>query len=223
MQLRHISLAGMVTVLLLMIAFSTSAQKPLYLVFLNTNPEREQLPEAEVAELQKGHLNNISRLYDNGDLLLAGPFEGSGGIFVLTAASLQEAGSLLETDPAISAGRFNIEVYPMKVLTGMICMQDDIYEMIGMNFVHFIKKNDTPSNKTAKLFRKYAREEAIFSFSYGMNEDAQSFVAIISSDQDPDLFAQKSPLLRTGGFQYEVKSWWTTNETFCTDKKRKIN
>ena len=120
----------LLTLLFTASVFITEAQKPLYLVFLNTDPDREILPEEEVAELRKGHLANIGRLYEEGQLILAGPFEGGGGVFVLTASSGKEAKAHLSTDPAIRAQRFKIELSPMKILSGMICEQDGPCEKI---------------------------------------------------------------------------------------------
>ena len=53
-----------------------------------------------------GHMNNISRLANNGSLVLAGPFGKNDlylGLFVLNVSGFEEAKKLLETDPAIKA------------------------------------------------------------------------------------------------------------------------
>ena len=64
----------------------------------------------------RGHLDNISRLADEGKLIVAGPFGKNDltyrGLFILTTPSTEEALSLLKTDPAIAAGVFDIEVLP---------------------------------------------------------------------------------------------------------------
>lgn len=57
---------------------------------------------------------NIRRLAAEGKLTLAGPFQDAGdlrGLFVLDAASIEEARALCATDPAIQAGRLRAEVY----------------------------------------------------------------------------------------------------------------
>ena len=69
------------------------------------------------AKLQKGHMDNIGRLYYEGKLKVAGPFGDNGdwrGIFIFDAETKEEVDSLLKTDPAIAAGRlkYDIIVYP---------------------------------------------------------------------------------------------------------------
>ena len=61
---------------------SLSAQKQhdLFFVFLNSNPDREKLPDAEAEKLQAAHIANIDSLYETGDLVAAGPFSNGGGI-----------------------------------------------------------------------------------------------------------------------------------------------
>jgi uncharacterized protein YciI len=72
--------------------------------------------EQEKQQLMRGHLDNISRLAEEGKLIVAGPFGKNElnyrGLFILTTASTAEAQDLLKTDPAIAAGVFDIEVLP---------------------------------------------------------------------------------------------------------------
>ena len=53
-----------------------------------------------------GHMKNIHRLVEEGKLIVAGPFGKNDkdfrGLFILDVKTLEEASSLLETDPAIS-------------------------------------------------------------------------------------------------------------------------
>jgi len=75
----------------------------------------ESLSPAEVAEIQKGHRAKINRLVNTGQILLAGPVDEAGdlrGIFIYKTATLVEARQLVDTDPAVQAGRLRIEVYP---------------------------------------------------------------------------------------------------------------
>jgi len=62
-----------------------------------------------------GHMKNIGRLADEGKLVLAGPLgkndKSYRGIFILNVKTEEEAGELLQTDPAISEGLLDVEIY----------------------------------------------------------------------------------------------------------------
>jgi len=64
-------------------------------------------------ELFKGHFSNMSRLAEEGKLVLAGPFiegEPKRGLFILNVASIEEAQVLVQSDPSIAAGIFQVEL-----------------------------------------------------------------------------------------------------------------
>jgi uncharacterized protein YciI len=82
--------------------------------FLKKGPNRNQ-SEEEAGRLMKGHLDNIGRLAAEGKLVVAGPFMDDGelrGIYIFDVATLEEAAALTATDPAIQAGRLQMELHP---------------------------------------------------------------------------------------------------------------
>jgi len=91
-----------------------------YMAFLRRGPawSAERTPEAVAAS--EGHMANIQRLAACGKLLIAGPFDvganppsdALAGIFIFDVPTLEEAVALTQTDPAVKAGRFTIEVMP---------------------------------------------------------------------------------------------------------------
>jgi len=84
------------------------------MAFLKAGPNRDQ-DSVTSANLQRAHLDNIQRLADEGKLVLAGPFMDDGeirGIYIFNVTSLDEARKLTETDPAIIAGRLEMELRP---------------------------------------------------------------------------------------------------------------
>lgn len=88
--------------------------KRYFLALLHKGPTWAPGESPEVLALQEGHMANIRRLADEGKLVLAGPFEDAGdlrGLFVLDAASLEEARALCDSDPAIAAGRLRAEIF----------------------------------------------------------------------------------------------------------------
>ena len=85
-----------------------------YLALLYRGPAWTADQTPEVKRLQEGHMANIERLAESGKLVLAGPFEDEGnlrGLFLLRAASKEEAEALCKTDPAIQAGRLRAELH----------------------------------------------------------------------------------------------------------------
>ncbi len=84
------------------------------MAFLKTgpNPSKDSLTRAK---LQRAHLDNITRLAEEGKLLLAGPFLDGGdirGIYVFDVKTTEEAEALTKTDPAIQAGSLVMELHP---------------------------------------------------------------------------------------------------------------
>jgi len=84
------------------------------MAFLKAGPTKIE-DKAKLAELQKAHLRNITRLVNAGKLVVAGPFMDEGdveGIFIFNVQSIEEARTLTETDPAIQAGTLTMELRP---------------------------------------------------------------------------------------------------------------
>ncbi|HRW98769.1 MAG TPA: YciI family protein, partial [Cyclobacteriaceae bacterium] len=70
-------------------------------VFLNTRTDKPELQKEELDELMKGHLANIRRLVKEGKMIMAGPFDGGGGIFIMNSNSVDSVKNWLKTDPGI--------------------------------------------------------------------------------------------------------------------------
>lgn len=87
--------------------------KTYVMALLKSGPNRGGSPQYRDS-LQKAHLDNISRLAEEGKLVLAGPFMDDGelrGIYVFNVTSLEEAQALTASDPAIRAGSLVMELH----------------------------------------------------------------------------------------------------------------
>lgn len=77
----------------------------------NTTTDKEKLNE-----YFRGHMDNIGRLAKEGKLIVAGPLgkndKAYRGIFILDVKTVEEAQKLVETDPAVKAKVFDVELYP---------------------------------------------------------------------------------------------------------------
>jgi len=88
--------------------------KQFWFVMLLKGNNRTQ-DSATAAKLQEGHMANISKLYKEGKLKVAGPFGDDGnwrGVFIFDVATKEEVEQLLQADPAIAAGRLAYEIHP---------------------------------------------------------------------------------------------------------------
>ena len=115
-------------------------------VFLHKKSSAEQLPKEQLDKIMEGHLANIERLAKEGKLLVAGPFDGGGGIFILNTTSTDEARQWLSTDPGIQANRWDIEILPYTPRIGAVCVAKEPYEMVTYSFIRFVEKSTAMEN-----------------------------------------------------------------------------
>ncbi|MCW3116531.1 MAG: hypothetical protein JWM28_613 [Chitinophagaceae bacterium] len=95
------------------------AISPYWFVMLKKGTTRSQ-DSTSAAKIQEGHMANINRLYNEGQLKVAGPFGDDAdwlGIFIFDAAATgcqtkDDVEKLLKTDPAVAAGRLTYEIHP---------------------------------------------------------------------------------------------------------------
>lgn len=82
--------------------------------FLKEGPNRDQ-DSLLAAQIQKAHMDNISRMTEDGKLVVAGPFmddQEIKGIYIFAFDNLEEAEELTNSDPAVQAGRLIMELHP---------------------------------------------------------------------------------------------------------------
>lgn len=77
----------------------------------NTTTDKEKLNQ-----YFRGHMENIGKLAKEGKLVVAGPLgkndKNYRGIFILNVKTVEEAKKMVETDPAVQAKVFDVELYP---------------------------------------------------------------------------------------------------------------
>lgn len=92
--------------------------KSYMLVILKTGSKDDEITDkAQRSELFKGHFSNMTAMEKSGKLQLAGPFAtkntlGYRGIFLLDVKTEAEAQTLLQNDPTIKTGIFDVEILP---------------------------------------------------------------------------------------------------------------
>jgi uncharacterized protein YciI len=88
--------------------------KPYVLVILKTG-ENKTTDKEETNRLFRGHMENIQRLVKEGKLIVAGPLGKNDqtyrGIFILDVPTIEEANTLVQTDPAVKEKLFAVELF----------------------------------------------------------------------------------------------------------------
>lgn len=88
------------------------------LIILKTGPKDALITDKKQREeLFKGHFTNMTSMEKSGKLKMAGPFAtknglGYRGIFLLDVKTEEEANILLQNDPTIKTGIFEVEILP---------------------------------------------------------------------------------------------------------------
>lgn len=96
---------------------SIPSQNDYVFVFLKTGPVTD-LSEERTEELQRGHFANMDRLWDQGLLLISGPFGDprpdpeNRGMFIFDVAEVAIAEDLTRSDPALQAGALRLVAFP---------------------------------------------------------------------------------------------------------------
>ena len=88
------------------------------LIILKTGPKDAVITDKKQREeLFKGHFTNMTAMEKSGKLKMAGPFAtknelGYRGIFLLDVKTEEEAKTLLQNDPTVKNGIFEVEILP---------------------------------------------------------------------------------------------------------------
>jgi uncharacterized protein YciI len=102
---------------------TTYTMRRYVMVMLYTGKKANKIPKDQVPKLMEGHMANINRLAKEGKLLVAGPMDDDTdlqGIFILDCESVDEAKLLVDTDPAVAAGRLRAEYHPWWTARGTV-------------------------------------------------------------------------------------------------------
>ncbi|MBX2944541.1 MAG: hypothetical protein KF725_01810 [Cyclobacteriaceae bacterium] len=209
-----------ITFFLLFCLSGVAQNKQYTFVFLNTRTDKTELPKEEVDKLMEGHLANITRLAKEGKLIVAGPFDGGGGIFILNTTSIDEANAWLSTDPGIQANRWKLDVLPYQPRIGGVCAAKEPYEMVTYNFIRFrsnIHKEtvgDYPMllKKHDEYLKQLAKNGNVI--TEGIFDDQEGGILIMKGDIQAEVF-ENDPAVKGGTLLFEVKKLWVAKGAFC--------
>lgn len=189
-------------------------------VFLNSRSDKTELPKDELDKLMEGHLGNIQRLANEGKLLVAGPFDGGGGIFIFNSNSMDTVKQWLSTDPGIQANRWRVEVFPYIPRVGSVCAVETNTEMVTYTFIRYIstitKFNVQKAGETFKkhddYLKKIVRTGNVVTEGIFPNRDGG--ILVMRGDVDPAMI-EADPSMADAVFSIEFKKLWIAKGSFC--------
>ena len=207
--------------LVILVATLCPAQEKQYsIVFLNRNPDAAQLSKEDLKKIMDGHLSTQERLWKEGKLIASGPFEGGGGMFIMTSSDIAQVKEWISIDPSIVADRWIIEVFPYKPRYGSVCPVGENYEMTSHAFVRF---DAIVSKFTANNFPALMREhdqylKALQATGNVLTEvifgDNVGGILVMKGELDP-IVIEGDPAVKAGLIETKQKKLFIAKGSFC--------
>lgn len=191
----------------------------LVFVFLHHKPDKTELPKEEVEKIMSGHMANIQRMAKEGKLLVAGPFEGGGGIFIFNTASVDDVSLWLNDDPGVKANRWNVEVLPYHWEIGQPRLVPEPIEMTQYSFVRFVpsiaRRNTINASSLFNKHREYVKEiqNTGIIIAEGVFGDTAGGILVIKGEFNKTLI-ESDPAVSEGLLTVDVKKWYVARGAF---------
>lgn len=212
-----------VFVLLLISTLAASAQDYEHIfVFLNSKKDADAMPKEQLDKIMEGHLANIRRLIQEGKMLMAGPFDGGGGIFIFKSNSIDSVRNWLSTDPGIKANRWNLEVFPYIPRHGSACVVSPEAEMVQYEFIRYIstitKFNVQKAGETFKKHDDYIRQIVRTGnvVTEGIFPNRDGGILVMKGDVDRRMI-EADPSMSDAVFSIDYKKIWVFKGSFCEE------
>jgi len=191
----------------------------LVFVFLHHKSDKAELPKEQVDKIMEGHMANIQKMAKEEKLLVAGPFEGGGGIFIFNSHSVGEVTQWLNDDPGVKAQRWNIEVQPYHWRIGQPRLAQEPIEMTNYQFVRFVPYiakfniNDVP--ELLKKHDDYLKEiqKTGNVVAEGVFGDTEGGILIIKGELNRAVI-ESDPAVHDGLLEIEIKKWFVARGAF---------
>jgi uncharacterized protein YciI len=212
----------LITLYFLCITAASWAQNSYSIVFLNKKADAEKLPKEQQEKIMTGHMNNMKSLANEGKLLAAGPFDGGGGIFVMSSSNTNEVKNWISTDPGVQANRWNVEILPYMPRHGSICIVAEPYEMVNYSFFRF---DAVVSKPTAATFPEIIKKHNDYLkkvidtgnvIAEGIFGDNDGGIIVMKGDIKSRVF-ESDPGVQEGLIELTAKKLYIAKGSFCEE------
>jgi uncharacterized protein YciI len=217
----------LITIIILIASGFVFAQEHKMIQFqmaiLKKGPKWDTTGETERNQILHQHLRNVIALLQSGKAAAAGPFgDGSdlAGIFILRAASNEEAKAWVDADPAVKAGLMIGELHPW--------LSEDIFGKANMPldlktvYFGFLKKgpnrkdgdDNTPEVEAlqkahlANIIRLAGTKKLVVAGPFGDNGELRGvFVLRVESLKEAQELAATDPMIKIDRLKIELHPW----------------
>jgi uncharacterized protein len=193
------------------------------MAIMKKGPKWESTPETQRNQILHQHLRNVIALLQSGKAVAAGPFGGDSdvaGLFILRAASTDEAKGWVDLDPAVKAGLMVPEVHPW--------LSEDIFGKATMplelNTVYFAFLKKGPNRKDgddktpevqelqkahlANIMRLAETKKLVMAGPFDDNGDLRGvFVFRVESLKEAQDLAATDPMIKIDRLKIEMYPW----------------
>jgi uncharacterized protein YciI len=193
------------------------------MAIMKKGPKWDSTGETERNQILHQHLRNVIALLQSGKAVAAGPFGGDSdvaGLFILRAASTEEAKTWIDADPGVKAGLMVGEMHPW--------FSEDIFGKANMPldmktvFFGFLKKgpnrkagdDKTPEVQALQkahldnINRLAATKKLVMAGPFGDDGDLRGvFVFRVDSLKEAQDLAATDPMIKTDRLRIELLPW----------------
>jgi uncharacterized protein YciI len=198
------------------------SQPSYFLVLLKRAEHPTQMSQEAREKLQSEHMANIRKMYNEGRLVMAGPFMDDTnlrGIFVLTANSREQAQQWVNEDPTIKAGRLVAEVHgPWMIPAGAIKKASDENEMQQYTFVFGYRGGESNGHDTEHLATVGTGDGTALA---GVMQDDGDLRAVTVRTEGVQQTTKLTEAER--GFRFELHPWATAKGVLPPGEPLKMN
>ena len=218
---------ALITIIILMGSTLAFAQEHKLVQFqmaiIKKGPKWDSMGETERNQVLHQHLRNVIALLQSGKAVAAGPFGGDSdvaGLFILRAASTEEAKTWIDADPGVKAGLMVSEMHPW--------WSEDIFGKANMPldmktvYFGFLKKgpnrkagdDKTPEVQELQkahidnINRLAATKKLIMAGPFGDDGDLRGvFVFRVDSLKEAQDLAATDPMIKIDRLRIELLPW----------------
>jgi uncharacterized protein YciI len=215
-------------------AQQTAAEK-YFFVLLKRPANAPQMSKEAADKLQEEHMANIRRLHAENKLVMAGPFlddTSLRGIFVLKAASKEQAQEWSDTDPAVIAGRLAEDVRgPWMIRPDAIheASTPQAMKQYTVALMNRGEKWDPASREYQELLKPHLAligklsAEGTMVLAGPLRDEGELkgvFIYSVGAEQAAKL-VQEDPLVKAGYLKPELHPWMTAKGVLAAGQARK--